>query len=355
MMANENTPRIAWYVMIHMNPNWIEQMLQPEFASNQVYLPYLNMPHIAVDHTADDKEDDRQYNPTGDENALRGDLRNFVFVQTSEERIEALLKSDWNQNARFRMYHYRDTTGKAVTIPDAEMRCFIKTLQDHHLKFFLDQPVDHFSVGDKVILQMDPWVGKTAEIKEIRVKKDRTSITVALNIFNRTKSLNFPDVNPGDVVFVDKEKGRLLSGNPIVNYEEEVLDLLSHRFKQRYSEELAEDDKVRLKRLASYSRIYAEDPEDQARFAAMKLICAYLRENRGKVELCTKDVQGLLRDPVESMTDAYLTMALFITTRDPNYRDAVKTWRQSHPDTPSTFRRLYAIVKEIKAKKRKKK
>ena len=67
MMANENTQRIAWYVMIHMNPNWIEQMLQPEFASNQVYLPYLNMPHIAVDHTADDKEDDRQYNPTGDD------------------------------------------------------------------------------------------------------------------------------------------------------------------------------------------------------------------------------------------------------------------------------------------------
>jgi hypothetical protein len=87
----------------------------------------------------------------------------------------------------------------------------------------------------------------------------------------------------------------------------------------------------------------------------MKLICAYLRENRGKVELCTKEVQTLLRDPVESMTDAYLTMALFITTRDPNYRDAVKDWRQSHPDTPSTFRRLYAIVKEIKAKKRKKK
>jgi phosphoserine phosphatase len=51
----------------------------------------------------------------------------------------------------------------------------------------------------------------------------------------------------------------------------------------------------------------------------------------------------------------YLAMALFITTRDPNYRDAVKAWRQSHPDTPSTFRRLYAIVKEIKAKKRKKK
>ena len=77
--------------------------------------------------------------------------------------------------------------------------------------------------------------------------------------------------------------------------------------------------------------------------------------NRGKVELCMKDVLALLNDPVESLTDAYLTMALFITTRDPNYRDAVKAWRQSHPDTPSSFRRLYAIVKELKAKKRKKK
>ena len=354
-----------WYVMIHMSPSWIETMLQLDSRGEltpgeapqpyNFYLPYLHMPRITVDHSKDNA-DDRLYSPTGDENALRSDLRNFVFIQATEERITALLKSDWNTRSRFHMYHYRDTTGGKVTIPDAEMHCFIKTLQDHHLKFFLDQPVDTFSVGDRVILQMEPWVGKTAEIKEIRVKKDHTSITVSMNIFNRTKSINFPDINPGDVLFVDEEKARLLSGNPIDNYEEEIIDLLSHRFCQKLTDDVAENDRQRLKRLASYSHIYVEEPYDQARFSALRLICAYLLQSASKRETYLQDVISLLGDRETPDTDAeaYLMTALFITTRMAHWRAAVKDYRHSHPDCPAILRRFHAILKDLKAKKPKK-
>ena len=167
-----------WYVMCHLNPQHIETMLQKDSAGlfckpdetplppYRFYVPYQYIPALPVGKAQDDVVDDRHYRPQDDPNALRNDLHDFVFIQASEERITALLKSDWNMHSRFHMYHYRDTTGNKVTIPDAEMHCFIKTLQDHHLKFFLDQPVDTFTVGDKVILQMEPWVGKTAEIKE---------------------------------------------------------------------------------------------------------------------------------------------------------------------------------------------
>ena len=363
--VEKNEVGARWYVMIHMSPSWIETMLQldsrgeltPDEAPQpyNFYLPYLHMPRITVDHSKDNA-DDRLYSPTGDENALRSDLRNFVFIQATEERITALLKSDWNMHSRFHMYHYRDTTGGKVTIPDAEMHCFIKTLQDHHLKFFLDQPVDTFTVGDKVILQMEPWVGKTAEIKEIRVKKDHTSITVSMNIFNRTKSINFPDINPGDVLFVDEEKARLLSGNPIDNYEEEIIDLLCHRFSQKLTEEVAENDHQRLKRLASYSHIYVEEAYDQARFSALRLICAYLLQSASKREAYLQDVISLLGDKEapETDVDAYLMTALFITTRMAHWRAAVKDYRHSHPDCPAILRRFHAILKDLKAKKPKK-
>ena len=355
-----------WFVMIHMNPSWIETMLQKDSSGQlqtseaeplppyRFYIPYLYMPHITVTHQLDSQFTDKHYVPAEDKNGLRSDLHGFVFIQAPAERVESIVKAEWNVRSRLRLYHYRDTNGEKVTIPDAEMHCFIKALQDHHLKFFLDQPIDDFSVGDKVILQMEPWVGKMAEIREVKVRKDRTSITVSMNIFNRMKSINFPDVSYGDVKFVDEEKGRLLSGNPITNYEEEIIDLLSHRYCQKFSEDVAEGDRQRLKRLASYSHIYAEDAYEQARFAALKLICAYLLQSASKREACLQKVTSLLGDKQvpETNAEAYLMIALFITTRQAHWRTAVKEYRNTHTDCPDIFRRFHTITKEFKAKKK---
>ena len=353
-----------WYVMCHMNPSWIENMLQKDSSGQlqtseggqltpyRFYIPYLYMPHIAVDHQSGARFSDKHYAPEADKNGLRSDLHNFVFVQASAERIDAIVKSDWNMMSRLRLYYYRDTNGQKVTIPDAEMHSFIKTLQDHHLQFFLDQPIDDFSVGDKVILQMEPWAGRMAEVREVKVRKDSTSITVSLNIFNRMKSITFPDISFGDVVYVDEEKGRLLSGNPVTNYEEEIVDLLSHRFSKKVSEEVAESDKLRLKRLSSYSHIYVEDAYDHARFVALKLLCAYMMQNARKYNLYMQEVTNLLGDKEipETDTHAYLMTALFITTRQAHWRTVVKNYRNTHPDCPVILRRFHAIVKDLKAK-----
>ena len=361
----------SWYVMCHMNPAWIETMLQKDsrglflmpgdepLPPYRFYIPWLYMPRVTAAYPSSPVVDDRHYDPMADNASLRNDLRHFVFIQASPERIASIVQADWNRVSRFRLYHYRDTNGAKVTVSDAEMQRFILTMQDHHLKFFLDQPVSEFSVGDKVILQMEPWVGRLAEIKAIKVRKDCTSITVSLNIFNRTKSINFPDVNVGDVQFVDEEKGRLLSGNPITNYEEEIVDLLSHRFTSKCTDKMVETDKERLKRLASYSRIYVEEPDEQARFTALRLLCAYLRSDKTRVAKYTSEVLKLSSitshlSPLtflNSFVDAYLTMALFITTRNPRYRDAVKAYCQSHPDCPEILRRYHRIVKGIKPKK----
>ena len=352
--------------MCHKNPSWIEAMLQKDsrglllppgeqpLSPYRFYIPWLYMPRVSASASSASDAFGRHYNPADDDACLRNDLRQFVFIQASPERIASIVQSDWNKQARHWLYHYRDASGTKVTISDAEMQRFILTMQDHHLQFFLDQPLSEFSVGDKVILQMEPWAGRLAEIKTVRVHRDRTSITVSLNIFNRTKSINFPDVCVGDVQFVDEEKGRLLSGNPIDNYEEEIIDLLSHRFTSKSSETIVEADRQRLKRLASYTRIFVDDAAEQARFTALKLLCAYLRSDRTRVTKYTDDVLSVLGSnpsPLTSYTTAYLTMALFITTRNPRYRDAVKAYCQSHPDRSVTLRRYHRIVKGIKPRR----
>ena len=359
--SNTDNNAMPWYVMYHLNPAWIENILLKDSAGEfpapdgaklppyRFYIPYHYMPHLSdAPHAGD--PDTKTYDPLQDKDGLRSDLHSFVFIQATEQRVEQIVQSDWNRSTRLHLYYYRNPSGGKVTIEDAEMKRFIRTLQDHHLSFYFDQPITDFSIGDAVKLQMEPWQGRSAVIKEIRIRNGQTNITVSLNIFNRLKSINFKDIHVGDVLFEDPAKGRLLSGNPITNFEEEIIDILYHRFCQRFSEDVAANDRLRLKRLSSYSHIFVEDGYDAARFASLRLICAYLREEKNKVQHYTQEVQDMLggRTVPLSDSDAYLMMALFITTRQPQWRDAVKAYRNTCPSCPGILRRYHSIVKNLK-------
>jgi hypothetical protein len=172
-----------------------------------------------------------------------------------------------------------------------------------------------------------------------------------MNILGCTKSINFTDVHVGDVVFEDAERGRMLTDNPISNYEEEIIDLLSHRFGHHSTNDI-EDDRLRLRRLSSYDHLYVDNPDDRARFASLRLICAYLLQNLRKKDAYQHEVTTLLggRETPESDADAYLMTALFVTTRQAHWRNAVKAYRNTHPDHLPVLRRYHAILKELRAR-----
>ncbi len=371
--SNPQTDDTSWYVMWHLNPTLIDIMLQKESSGAflqaddepltpfRYYIPFMYMPVIPTDRQRDDEFSDKHYSATADQNALRSDFHNFVFIQAPFERVRRIVQSDWNRKARLHLRWYRDTTGKEVRLRDADVQLLVKTIEDRHLQFFFDQPLDEFSIGDKVILQMAPWTGKQAEVTKVKVQKDRIRMTVSLNILGRTKSINFPDVSLGDVRFVDPHKGRLLTGNPIDNYEEEIIDILYNRYSKASNEETRQNDDQRLRRLSTYTNIYVENPDDQARFLALKLLTAYFRYDKKRVARYTEEVQASLKtlqtdketgclSPCQTDTEARLLISLFIITRDPNLRTAVKTYRQTHPESSDILRRYFAIIKKIKGK-----
>ncbi len=354
-----------WYVLWHLNPRLIDVMLQKElngrFLPDQArpqtpfryYIPFQYMPVIPTD-AKDDEFSDKHYSATADQNALRSDLHNFVFIQAPYERVRAIVLSDWNRRARLRLNWYRDTNGHEVHLPDSDVHSLVRTIEDRHLQFFFDQPLDDFAIGDKVILQMAPWTGKHAEVTKVRIQADRIRMTVSLNILGRTKSINFPNVTMGDVRFVDPHKGKLLTGNPIDNYEEELIDILHNRYSHAPNEDTLRNDEQRLRRLSTYTNIYVEDASARTRFLALKLLTAYLRYDKKRVDRYTAEVQeALVKGAQSAPQNAFLATILYIVTRDPSYRTAVKTYRQQHPDPsdPSdTLHRYYSIVKTLKAK-----
>ncbi len=430
-----------WYVMCHLNPQHIETMLQKDSAGlfckpdetplppYRFYVPYQYIPALPVGKAQDDVVDDRHYRPQDDPNALRNDLHDFVFIQASEERLRAIVQSDWNTRTRLRLYHYRDTNHHVVTVSDAEVRQLMTTIQDRHLQFYIDQPLDDFAADDRVILKKEPWEGKRGVVKKVAIKKGQLCMTISMNILGRTKSINFTDVHVGDVLFEDSERGRMLTDNPITNYEEEIIDLLSHRFGRHYTDEVKKEDHQRLRRLVTYDHIYVDDADERARFLSLKLICAYLLQSQRKKALYQQEVMDLLANPSplappttapslsrggkttapslsregktttpslsregkttapslsrggkttapslsregktttpslsregssclvpQTPAEAYLMTALFITTRKAHWRDAVKAYRSTHPDSLPVLRRYHAIIKDLKARKSK--
>ena len=339
-----------WHVLCHLSPRQIEVLLRKECEGQfcrageaaspfRFYIPYLYMP---VSESADPSDYTRE---------LRSDFRSFVFIQASGARIDRLVASDWNTRGRLHMYYYRDHEGRNVVVPDAEVRRLMSTFRDQTLKFFIGQPVDEFSAGDKVILNIASWAGQKGVVKSVSLKKGKLTMTISMNIFNSTKSINFTDLRTGDVTFEDLAKESLFSGNPIDRFEEEAIDLLSHRFGHAASEEA---DNTRLKRLSTFDRLYMEeDDADYARLLSLRLICAVLRQNKKKKEALQKELEKRLSDKETPATtnEAYMMTALFIATRRACYRDAVKAYRNAHPDSPDILRRYQSIIKKIKARK----
>ena len=336
-----NDTGLRWYVMVHQNPRWIETMLLKDSRGEllkegaPVLPPYeFFVPYQFLRPSTDDE--------------LRDDLRSFVFVQVSEQRIHGIVNSEWNAGARSHLHHYRDTDGHVVTISDGEMQQLRTTLQSRQLKVFFGQPIGDMAVGDTVILQFDPWKGKIGKVEKIAYKKNRLVMTVGVNIMNRTKSVKFEDLHDGDVLFADEERGRLLSGNLIENFENEMVGILGHKYREKAPQKVIKD-RSRLIRLLSYANMQMADADDHQRFTALMLLCSYLlfeAEARDRYKAQVAEWLDGVRE-ARTATEAYLMVAMFVVTRKPRFRDAAKAYRKAHPDSPDILRRFLSKVSDI--------
>jgi hypothetical protein len=350
-----------WYVMIHLSPQWIDTMLDRECrgelsrvggrASDPLlepfsyYVPYLD---IQADKSLD----------------ARDDFRNFVFLRGSEQRVRQIVSSEWNTKSRLHLYHYRNKQGEAIKVSDKDLNRLRSIFRQHYLRCFFGvpvQPLQGFSKGSKVRIRLPYWEEKEGEIRRIHLRdgSKRASMRVAFTIEGLEREVTFPDLHEGDVEFCDLQTEQLLSGKVIENFEHEVAILLGHRFavdkklsgaaREAYLTEKKREDTPKLRRLLSFADIDIDDSDDRQRFAALMLMCAALLQDTAAVSRYRSQVEQYLKaDGVGAYTQAYLTIALFVATRDPNLRTAVKAYRAAHPDCPAILTRFYNKVRDLR-------
>lgn len=287
-----------------------------------------------------------------EDNGIREALHSYIFIHADENRIAKILESEWNSAGRLHLHYYRTISGEPLRVMDAEMRCFMETLRSRQLRYYLGQPIDAMGVGDTVTLHIAPWEGRKATITRLELRGGRSKLTVTIDILGNLTRVTFPDVHDGDISFDDEALERLIRGNLLRNFEQEVLAVLARRFKRKPSEDDRRRDNSRLSRIYGYRGIIVDDVDEQHRFTALMLICATLlgdKEVKKQYVVQLKEWLGSRTEPVND-TEAYLMIALFVALRDPALREAVKTYRNAHDNCTDIIRQMFARVKRIRCR-----
>ena len=317
------------------------------------YIPY-NEISWRPDRTPPSEDlDDKLYDPMMDGSALRSDFRGFLFVRGTDYLIQQIVDSKLNQSLMMRIRRYRDTDGQPVRISQEEMSRFKSAVMRQDFQICQGYPLQEMMQGDKVIVVDGPMKGAAGEIIEIRFDQQGMKLKIAFQMFNDKLTIAVPGFRASDVRLQDPDTKLLLQDPLIANFENELIELLHHRYGAKGSAKLSPEDEKRLKFLYRYSDIVFEDDVDStAKFTALMLICVYLLKDKQATERYVSQVQSLLSNDgsqcsIETEIDCYLTTALFIATHNPELRTAAKQYRQTHPDCPKPICRLLSIAKRI--------
>jgi len=322
----------------------------------EYFIPFADMKQKPTEKISTADEDYKPYDAMLDDSALRNDLHHFIFICASKEQVLSILDAPWVKVLRNRLYAYRDEKGVPVEISNAEMERFKTILKRFDFQIIKGEPSGAVKEGDEVVVIAGPIAGSEGQVKEIRERDGQVLLTIELFMFMNKMRISVPGISIADVHLKGEKAQQLLQDPVIGRFEDELIELLCHLHGKKGSRELNRDDQKQLRFLYQYSDIIFEDnPENQAKFAALMLICVYLMNDKEEVERRTKEVERLLVQEFKSsrvqefsQLDCYLAISLFIVTHAPELRKQAKTWCQSHPDCPLSIRRFLSIAKQIR-------
>ncbi len=369
MDANQNAASAAeerqlWHILIHPSPALMDKVFKTKQSKSgnlqedegllplcEYYIPYseINWRPGKEQQKADDY-DDKIYDPMMDGSALRSDFHGLLFVYGTDKSVQQLIDSKFNQSLMTPIRWYRDTDGQPVGISREEMNRFRSAVMRQDFQVCQGYTLQDLTPGDKVVVVDGPMKGGVGDVLEIRFDRQGMKLKIAFQMFNNKLMIAVPGFRATNVRLQDPDAKQLLQDPMIVNFEEELIELLHHRYGAKGSATLSIEDEKRLRFLYRYSDIVFENDEvSTAKFTALMLICAYLLKDKAATELYVQRVQDLLQGATEAKTavQAYLFTALFIALHSPLLRKTAKTYRQTHPNCPKPICRLLSIAKRI--------
>ena len=291
-------------------------------------------------------------------NAIRNTLRSFVFLQIRPSGLAVLANEPWNGDNK-RIFHYRDHRGDEVTIAPKMMTRFIEACMEFGSKLEIctvqDRQESEITQGLKVTVREGAFAGLEAEVVALQYKSEGLRFTIAVKLFSNGSVAYVHDRKPEDVIISEKES-YVFNADFINRIEDSLLTILKRRIKHK---ETPEEQEFNNHQIRSYYQLRnaSIDKRDLAlRFDALMSICASMLRSSSAKAKYAKLLKRRLKEVRQQSTGdndqprclAYLLSALFLSTKDPVYRDELKTIVKGQLPSTDILQRHLVILRWLK-------
>lgn len=284
--------------------------------------------------------------------AVSDDFANFVFLKATEADINYLVNHKRNTDFRIRLMHYLDTDGTRATVPDKMMQDFLQACVEYRGQFEITPPIRSIEAMDKVMIKSGPFIGHEASVVRVQLSRGAIHLELAVQFVAGVMNIKMSDVDKNKVTILNRESADAIRSDFIEYTQNHLLAILDHRVKRVSDETVNRRDAEMLTRLYRYRFHQVKNESARHHFMALMLICAHLcrykaeeTELRGNVLEILSEMNRKSASKAATDTRTYLWIALYISTYDPAYRDAIKQYVRDHQPKSTKLRRFVTLIR----------
>lgn len=230
-----------------------------------------------------------------------------------------------------RMFLYTDGKGEAITVRPEKMRVFINGCLEYLERFEVHAKDEEIVDGIEVTVRRGTFKDYKAEVYNVRSKACGIRFSIAIKFFANDRYVHIHDLSPEDVQLADKEVS-LFDDDFIDRIQSTLLEVLGRRVNKKETAETREADARRMQQLYILRHAVIDDALRAAQFDALMSICASLmgnpQEKRKYNRIVKERLKGLenltQNENEKTIAEAYLLTALYISTKDAEYRTRLK-------------------------------
>ena len=390
--------------MTHLEPEELELHLidhqsrdtEDNGSSLRYFIPYLLLDRLPKPEKEDPDFDSylisRKSRPVTENEQLNDEirraLRRYVFIQAPKAELDTMLQEYWNQG-RVRLCHYKNIDGVDAIIPDVLMRQFIQACIQRSERFTLSPHVRSIEKGTTVTIRRGAFKDLQAEVFQVTHTSSGIRLTLSIEFFGGTQDIRLYDKTLDDIELETDED--FVISNDFLNHVEHLLLTVLERKISRYAgldaDKARLEDMRKLNLLSIYHTFETTDRHLSARYDALMLICAALRQDSDARShynsLCKHHLKSLLpsdsplgfatsssdneseelescstlpnsklqncsklytlHSKLDDLVIPLISLALFISTKDPKYRQQAKQLARQIPSNPILSRYIKCI------------
>lgn len=344
---------LQWFVMTHRETTCFKEWLVTENVKRLGNGGNVVEPFFPSDFLRGEGNTDSKSVASNDNLSLASALSRFVFIKGKEEDIDELVNEE--TRLRFHLNYYRNTDGKKAVVPSRMMQDFFDACLKHRGFFEIVSPIQGIEANDKVKIKAGPFAGQEASVVRVQHAKGEVHLELALEMVNGVMSIYMSNVDRSQVTILGRNATDAIRTDFIEYTQTHLLDILEHRVKGVEDEEVKRQDMVMLTRLYRYRNHEVENRSAQMHFLALMLICSHLcrytseeKSLTEKAESCLAEINKRSASKAATDTRAYLQVALYMATRNPQYRESAKQYVRDYQPKSNRLRRFVWLIRSGK-------